>query len=200
MKKICLLISALTMFLCGMIFTGCDGENDFIAPKNSWVYKKNSNGEYSFIYNYTKDSTTHELKFDAYIDYATTESSISFNTTNETIVEGVNVILIPIVEDDNESVWKELISATSLDKVCIFHSYGTSSTVQTSDTDSTGSTQSLSAGIWNLVYVFNNFEEQTDSSFTKLMKTYTELNSDSITNLNLKRVLYNMLGDRLFSE
>ena len=44
MKKIFSLICALSALIFGALFTGCDADdNEFIAPKDTWVYRAKSN-------------------------------------------------------------------------------------------------------------------------------------------------------------
>ena len=61
-----------------------------------------------------------------------------------------------------------------------------------------GKSISLS-GIWTLVYNFNRFESMGSKSISNTVSDLTLIKNVKDT-LNWKRVLYNMLGDKLFSE
>lgn len=53
MKKIFSLICVLSALIFGAVFTGCDADdNDFIAPKDTWLYKSSSKSENSFTYSW----------------------------------------------------------------------------------------------------------------------------------------------------
>ena len=53
--------------------------------------------------------------------------------------------------------------------------------------------------IWTLIYNFNKFEKVPTPTMNNLTSNYT-LIKDFKNTLNWKRVLYNMLGDKLFNE
>ena len=88
MKKIFSLICVLSALIFGAVFTGCDADdNDFIAPKDTWLYKSSSKSENSFTYSWGEDENKKTVKFDVYINYATKEGSIKFNNETDETVE-----------------------------------------------------------------------------------------------------------------
>ena len=81
----------------------------------------------------------------------------------------------------------------------MFKSFGEQSVASESESESDpGKSISLS-GIWTLVYKFNRFDKVSTPIMNKLTSEYTLITEVKET-LNWKRVLYNMLGEKLFSE
>lgn len=61
MKKTFSLICVLAALICGAVFSGCDiDEDDFVAPKDTWVYKEGKS-ENSYVYSW-KDADNNEKK------------------------------------------------------------------------------------------------------------------------------------------
>ena len=202
MKKIFSLIFALSALICGAVFTGCDADdNEFIAPKNTWVYKENSNAENSFTYTWGEGENKKTVNFDIYVNYATKEGTIKFNNeTNETAQEvqpGLNVILVPIANTENEkSSVKALFNTANIEDIAVYKSFGKEA--QAGNDDSTAKTQTLGTTAWTLIYNLNRFESMGSKSMTNTAENLTLITE--IGNLNWKRVLYNMLGDKLLGE
>lgn len=199
MKKIFVLFSALTTLLCGMVFTSCDGlDDDFIAPKDKWVYKTGK-ADNSFEYTWGEEGSEKTVKFDLYANMATKEATVTFkNGTEKTVKPGLNVILVPKAETElDKAAVTELLSLQEyVGDVAVFNSFGKEADASKGDNEE-GKTVNLST-LWTLIYNFNKFEDMG----SKAMSTTTEnltLASD-LKNLNFKRILYNMLGDKIFGE
>ncbi|UKI53682.1 MAG: hypothetical protein L6V86_01055 [Treponema sp.] len=133
MKKTFSLICVLAALICGAVFTGCDlDEDDFVAPKDTWVYKENSKAKNSVEYQWNdSNGTTKTIKFDVYINYATGNSTLNFkNDGKADVSEGMNVILVPLLKDDAvaqnniKSLIQEFQDATNIDEICLFYSFG----------------------------------------------------------------------------
>lgn len=198
MKKTFVLFSALATLLCGMMFNSCDAAEDFVAPKDTWVYKTGT-GDNSFTYKWTSGETEKSVSFDVYVNYATKDGTIAFgeSKTEETIKEGLNVILVPKAETGDGAL-SELLGATSdqLGEIAIFKAFGTSA--EASEDGSTSATYSIGSTAWTLIYNFNNFESMGTKSMSNTLADLTLLSD--VKNLNWKRVLYNMLGDKILGE
>ncbi|MEE1166683.1 MAG: hypothetical protein UHP28_05950 [Treponema sp.] len=199
MKKIFVLFSALTTLLCGLVFTSCDGlDDDFIAPKDKWVYKTGK-ADNSFEYTWGEEGSEKTVKFDLYANMATKEATVTFkNGTEKTVKPGLNVILVPKAETElDKAAVTELLSLQEyVGDVAVFNSFGKEADASKGDNEE-GKTVNLST-LWTLIYNFNKFEDMG----SKAMSTTTEnltLASD-LKNLNFKRILYNMLGDKIFGE
>lgn len=199
MKKIFVLFSALTTLLCGLVFTSCDGlDDDFIAPKDKWVYKTGK-ADNSFEYTWGEEGSEKTVKFDLYANMATKEATVTFkNGTEKTVKPGLNVILVPKAETElDKAAVTELLSLQEyVGDVAVFNSFGKEADASKGDNEE-GKTVNLST-LWTLIYNFNKFEDMG----SKAMSTTTEnltLDSD-LKNLNFKRILYNMLGDKIFGE
>lgn len=200
MKKIFVLFSALTTLLCGMVFTSCDGlDDDFIAPKDKWVYKTGK-ADNSFEYTWGDKGSEKTVKFDLYANMATKDATLTFKGAQEPVkvLPGLNIILVPKAESDSDkTAVKELLSLQEyVGDVAVFHSFGKEADASKGDNEE-GKTVNLST-LWTLIYNFNKFEDMG----SKAMSTTTEkltLASD-LENLNFKRILYNMLGDKIFGE
>ena len=199
MKKLFVLFSALTTLLCGLVFTSCDGlDDDFIAPKDKWVYKTGK-ADNSFEYTWGEEGSEKTVKFDLYANMATKEATVTFkNGTEKTVKPGLNVILVPKAETElDKAAVTELLSLQEyVGDVAVFNSFGKEADASKGDNEE-GKTVNLST-LWTLIYNFNKFEDMG----SKAMSTTTEnltLASD-LKNLNFKRILYNMLGDKIFGE
>lgn len=198
MKKIFVLFSALTTLLCGLVFTSCDGlDDDFIAPKDKWVYKTGK-ADNSFEYTWGEQGQEKTVKFDLYANMATKEATVTFKKgTEKTVTPGLNVILVPKAETESDkAAVTELLSLQDyVGEVAVFHSFGKEADASKGEDE--GKKVNLST-LWTLIYNFNKFEDMG----SKAMSTTTEnltLASD-LKNLNFKRILYNMLGDKIFGE
>lgn len=196
MKKNIILSTAAILAGC-LFISSCDIANDFIAPKDTWVYKESAKSENSFTYTWGEGENKKSVNFDLYVNYATKDSTLKFNTNSADVKSGVNVILVP-TSDTEPEVLKELVDATGI-KVALFYSFGEKADAE-AETDSTESNKEISLSrIWTLVYTFNKFEKVPTPTMNNLTSNYT-LIKDFKNTLNWKRVLYNMLGDKLFSE
>lgn len=197
MKKNIILSTAAILAGC-LFISSCDGvANEFIAPKDTWVYKESTKTDNSFTYTWGEGANEKSVNFDLYVNYATKDETLKFDTTPADVKSGVNVILVP-TSDTEPEVLKELVDATGI-KVALFYSFGEKADAE-AETDSTESKKEISlSGIWTLVYNFNRFEKVPTSTMNNLTSNYT-LIKDFKNTLNWKRVLYNMLGDKLFNE
>lgn len=200
MKKNIILSTAAILAGC-LFISSCDVAGDFIAPKDTWVYKESTKSENSFTYTWGEDENKKSVNFDLYVNYATKNAELSFkNATEKTqVTPGLNVILVPSANnDDNQKNYlKELLNRTTgVDNIAMFKSFGEQSEASESESD-TGKSISLS-GIWTLVYNFNRFESMGSKSISNTVSDLTLITD--VKNLNWKRVLYNMLGDKLFNE
>ena len=200
MKKNIILSTAAILAGC-LFISSCDGvANEFIAPKDTWVYKESTKTDNSFTYTWDEGENKKSVNFDLYVNYATKNAELSFkNATEKTqVTPGLNVILVPSANnDDNQKNYlKELLNRTGVDNIAMFKSFGEQSEASASESD-TGKSISLS-GIWTLVYNFNRFESMGSKSISNTVSDLTLITD--VKNLNWKRVLYNMLGDKLFSE
>lgn len=205
MKKTFSLICVLAALICGAVFTGCDlDEDDFVAPKDTWVYKEGKN-ENSYVYSW-KDANNNEkkVKFDVYINYATKENSIKFNgETNETaqkVLPGLNVILVPKAETSEEKSNVQLLfdiaEASGIENIAIFKAFGTEPEV--GEDDSSTSKQKIGTTAWTFIYNLNHFEKMGNKSITNTVANLS-LIADT-KNLKWKRVVYNLLGNQLLGE
>ena len=196
MKKNIILSTAAILAGC-LFISSCDIGDDFIAPKDTWVYKESTKSENSFTYTWDEGENKKSVNFDLYVNYATKDETLKFDTTPADVKSGVNVILVP-TSDTEPEVLKELVDATGI-KVALFYSFGEKADAE-AETDSTESKKEISLSrIWTLVYNFNKFEKVPTPTMNNLTSNYTLITEVKET-LNWKRVLYNMLGDKLFNE
>ena len=198
MKKNIILSTAAILAGC-LFISSCDVAGDFIAPKDTWVYKNSTKTDNSFTYTWGEGKNEKSVNFDLYVNYATKDAELSFkNATEKTqVTPGLNVILVPTSETEL-GVLNELVDATGIE-VALFYSFGEKAEAE-AEADSTESEKkkiSLS-GIWTLVYNFNRFESMGSKSISNTVSNLTLITD--VKNLNWKRVLYNMLGDKLFNE
>ena len=195
MKKNIILSTAAILAGC-LFISSCDGvANEFIAPKDTWVYKNSTKTDNSFTYTWGEGENKKSVNFDLYVNYATKDSTLTLNETSADVKSGVNVLLVP-TSDTKLDVLNELVSATGI-KVALFYSFGEKADAAA---DSTESKKEISLSrIWTLVYNFNKFEKVPTPTMNNLTSNYT-LIKDFKNTLNWKRVLYNMLGDKLFNE
>ena len=195
MKKNIILSTAAILAGC-LFISSCDVAGDFIAPKDTWVYKDSTKSDNSFTYTWGEGENEKSVNFDLYVNYATKDETLKFNTNSANVKSGVNVILVPTSGTEPE-VLKELVDATGIE-VALFYSFGEKAEAAADSTESEKKKISLS-GIWTLIYKFNRFEKVPTPTMNKLTSDYTLITEVKET-LNWKRVLYNMLGDKLFSE
>jgi uncharacterized protein YxeA len=203
MKKIFSLICALSALIFGALFTGCDADdNEFIAPKDTWVYRAKSNSNHSIEYKWTSsDGKEKTINFDVYANYATEEDTLNFNNNGTAeVLKGMNIILVPdLTTDEAKSNITELVKdAANIDKICFFKAFGEKPKVETTETTSSEKEINISSTLWTLIYNFNRFDKYTEKQFDQFTAGLT-LVAES-TNLNLKRVLYNLIGERLFAD
>ncbi len=178
MKKIFSLICVLSALICGAIFTGCDADdNDFIAPKNTWVYRAKSNSDHSIEYKWTSsDENEKTINFDVYVNYATESDTLSFKSDGTAEVsEGLNVVLVPdLTTDEAKSNITELVKdATNIENICFFKAFGTKASAETTsakttstETTSTEKEINISSTVWTLIYNFNKFDKYTEKQFS----------------------------------
>ena len=195
MKKNIILSAAAILAGC-LFISGCDNiADEFTAPKDTWVYKDSTKSDKSFTYTWGEGENEKSVEFDLYVNYATKDATVNFNGTPAEVEPGVNVILVP-TSDTKLDVLKELVDATGIE-VALFYSFGEKAEAAA---DSTESKKEISlSGIWTLIYNFNRFEKVPTPTMNKLTSDYTLITKVKET-LNWKRVLYNMLGEKLFSE
>ena len=196
MKKNIILSTAAILAGC-LFISSCDIGDDFIAPKDTWVYKESTKTDNSFTYTWGEGENKKSVNFDLYVNYATKDAELSFkNATEKTpVTPGLNVILVP-TSDTKLDVLNELVDAADIE-VALFYSFGENAEAEADSTES-GKKISLS-GIWTLVYNFNRFESMGSKSISNTVSDLTLIKNVKDT-LNWKRVLYNMLGDKLFNE
>ena len=201
MKKNIILSTAAILAGC-LFISSCDIGDDFIAPKDTWVYKESTKTDNSFTYTWGEGENKKSVNFDLYVNYATKDAELSFNNAPEKtqVTPGLNVILVPSANNNNDqkNYLEELLNRTGVDNIAMFKSFGEQSEAAESESESDpGKSISLS-GIWTLVYNFNRFESMGSKSISNTVSNLTLITD--VKNLNWKRVLYNMLGDKLFSE
>ena len=202
MKKTFSLICVLAALICGAVFTGCDlDEDDFVAPKDTWVYKEGKSAN-SYVYSWTDaDNNEKKVKFDVYINYATREDSIKFKgETEQKVLPGLNVILVPQAETSEEKSNVQLLfdiaEATGIENIAIFKAFGTETEV--GEDDSSARKQKIGTTAWTFIYNLNNFEKMGTKSIANTVDKYS-LIADT-KNLKWKRVVYNLLGNKLLEE
>ena len=201
MKKNIILSAAAILAGC-LFISGCDNiADEFTAPKDTWVYKDSTKSDKSFTYTWGKGENEKSVEFDLYVNYATKDTTVNFDGTPAEVKPGVNVILVPSANNNNDqkNYLKELLEISGVDNIAMFKSFGEQSVASESESESDpGKSISLS-GIWTLVYKFNRFDKVSTPIMNKLTSEYTLITEVKET-LNWKRVLYNMLGEKLFSE
>ena len=199
MKKILTLIVAAFVAAGSFMFTACDIADEFIAPKDTWVRKVSSTGDSSYTYTWGEGENQKSVSFDVYVNYATKESDISFKSVGtasvtDTLKPGLNFILVPTADSNSASV-KELLNLTSevsnVDTLCIFKAAGEK--FATSDSETATEDVSLTSQLWTIVYNLNHFEKSGKREFDNL----TLIASESLSNLNWKRILWNIVGSQL---
>lgn len=203
MKKTFSLICVLAALICGAVFTGCDlDEDDFVAPKDTWVYKENSKAKNSVEYNWNDtDGNTKTIKFDVYVNYATKNSTLNFkNNGKADVLEGMNVIFVPdlTTEEAKSNITELVIDAANINKICFFKAFGQKTKVEKTDTTNTEKDINISSTLWTLIYNFNRFDKYTEKQFDQFTESHTLVHES--TNLNLNRVLYTIIGEKLFAE
>lgn len=206
MKKTFSLICVLAALICGAVFSGCDlDEDDFVAPKDTWVYKENSKAKNSVEYQWNdSNGNTKTIKFDVYVNYATKNDTLKFKTDGKAdVLEGMNVILVPLLKDDAvaqnniKSLIQEFQDAANIDEICLFYSFGKNPEA-TATEDNKAKPIPLTSTLWTLIYNFNRFEKCSDKHLETLTKSLTLVSPS--TKLNQKRILYNIIGEKLFAE
>ena len=201
MKKNIILSAAAILAGC-LFISGCDNiADEFTAPKDTWVYKDSTKSDKSFTYTWGEGENEKSVEFDLYVNYATKDTTVNFDGTPAEVKPGVNVILVPSANNNNDqkNYLKELLEISGVDNIAMFKSFGEQSVASESESESDpGKSISLS-GIWTLVYKFNRFDKVSTPIMNKLTSEYTLITEVKET-LNWKRVLYNMLGEKLFSE
>lgn len=193
MKKTFSLICVLAALICGAVFTGCDiDDNDFIAPKNTWVYRAKSNSNHSIEYKWTSsDNKEKTINFDVYVNYATKNDTLKFKNNDKAaeVLEGMNVILVPdLTPEEAKSNITELVKdAANINEICFFKAFGQKPKVEKTDTTNAEKDINISSTLWTLIYNFNRFDKYTEKQFDQFTASLTLV--DESTNLNLKRVL-----------
>lgn len=203
-KKTFSLICVLAALICGAVFTGCDlDEDDFVAPKDTWVYRAKSNSNHSIEYKWTSsDNTEKTINFDVYVNYATKNDTLKFKNNDKAaeVLEGMNVILVPdLTPEEAKSNITELVKdAANIDEICFFKAFGQKPKVEKTDTTNAEKDINISSTLWTLIYNFNRFDKYTEKQFDQFTASLTLV--DESTNLNLNRVLYTIIGEKLFVE
>ena len=80
---------------------------------------------------------------------------------------------------------------TNVDTLCIFKAAGEK--FATSDSETATEDVSLTSQLWTIVYNLNHFEKSGKREFDNL----TLIASESLSNLNWKRILWNIVGSQL---
>lgn len=207
MKKTFSLICVLAALICGAVFSGCDlDEDDFVAPKDTWVYKENSKAKNSVEYQWNdSNGNTKTIKFDVYVNYATKNAPLNFKNNDEKKVsEGMNVILVPLLKDDTaaqnniKSLIQEFKDAANIDEICLFYSFGKNPEAAATENNDGAKPIPITSTLWTLIYNFNRFEKCSGKHLETLTKSLTLVSPS--TKLNQKRILYNIIGEKLFAE
>ena len=68
MKKNIILSTAAILAGC-LFISSCDIANDFIAPKDTWVYKNSTKTDNSFTYTWVEGENEKSVNFDLYVNY-----------------------------------------------------------------------------------------------------------------------------------
>lgn len=195
MKKNIILSAAAILAGC-LFISGCDIADEFTAPKDTWVYKESTKSDNSFTYTWGEGENKKSVNFDLYVNYATKNATVNFDGTPAEVKPGVNVILVP-TRDTKKETLQSLIDATDI-KVALFCNLGEKPSASNSAKSEEDKTIPF-AEIWTLVYNFNRFDKVPDSVMKTLTSDYTLVTKFKET-LDWKRVLYNMLGEKLFNE
>lgn len=197
MKKILSIVAVAAALVSGLMFTGCDVAEDFVAPKDTWVYKTGKTDN-SFTYTWGEGAAAKTVNFDVYVNYATKDATVSFKGEGTGEVKpGLNVILVPKAETESEKASVKALFELGeyVGDLAVFYSYGTK---PKADNAGTEKDINISGTTWTLIYNFNRFESMGSKSMSNTTSGLTLVKD--LKNLNIKRVLYNMIGDKLFSE
>lgn len=141
------------------------------------------------------------INFDVYVNYATKNDTLNFkNEGTKDVLEGMNVILVPdLTTEEAKSNITELVKdAANINEICFFKAFGQKPKVEKTDTTNTEKDINISSTLWTLIYNFNRFDKYTEKQFDQFTASLTVV--DESTNLNLKRVLYTIIGEKLFAE
>lgn len=203
MKKTFSLICVLAALICGAVFSGCDlDEDDFVAPKDTWVYRAKSNSNHSIEYKWTSSNNREKkINFDVYVNYATKNDTLNFkNEGSEKVLEGMNVILVPdLTTEEAKSNITELVKdAANIDEICLFYSFGKNPEAAATENNDGAKPIPITSTLWTLIYNFNRFEKCSGKHLETLTKSLTLVSPS--TKLNQKRILYNIIGEKLFAE
>lgn len=207
MKKTFSIICVLAAIICGAVFSGCDlDEDDFVAPKDTWVYKENSKAKNSVEYQWNdSNGNTKTIKFDVYVNYATKNGTLNFKSTGTAnVLEGMNVILVPLLKDDAvaqnniKSLIQEFQDAANIDEICLFYSFGKNPEAAATENNDGAKPIPITSTLWTFIYNFNKFEKYSGRQFENYIKSLTLVHPS--TKLNQKRILYNIIGEKLFAE
>lgn len=201
MKKLASLLIAAAV-ICGTFFTSCDiDDNDFVAPKNTWVYRSKSNSNHSIEYKWTNaEGAEKSINFDVYANYATGTDTLNFKSNGTAqVTEGMNIILVPDLSTaEAKSNITELVKdTTNITDICFFKAFGTKADAE-ADNSTESKPKNITSTAWTLIYNFNRFDKYTEKQFDQFTGSLTLV--DPSTNLNLKRILYNLIGEKLFAE
>lgn len=174
-----------------------------LRRKTLGFIKKIQKQKNSVEYNWNDtDGNTKTIKFDVYINYATGNSTLNFKSTGiANVLEGMNVILVPdLTTEEAKSNITELVKdAANIDKICLFYSFGNNpEAADKAGDDATVKPIHLTSTLWTLIYNFNRFEKYSDRQFENYIKSLTLVSPS--TKLNQKRILYNIIGEKLFAE
>lgn len=152
MKKTFLLFSAMAMLLCGMIFTGCnDDDDDFFGPSNTWceapITKTNEAGEKTVI-GYLNAIYCDE-------DYTSTETKSNCLKNGTTLKAGITV-LIRLNPDATETtnLAGTVLSGLSENKY-IMKTFEKDTETETGTGEQKVNIKG-SKGLWKAAYIFND--------------------------------------------
>lgn len=88
--------------------------------------------------------------------------------------------------------------AANIDKICFFKAFGKTASAEKTDTTNSEKEISISSTLWTFIYNFNRFDKYTEKQFDQFTAGLTLV--DGSTNLNLKRILYTIIGEKLFAD
>lgn len=159
MKKTFFLFSAMAMLLCGLIFTGCnEDDDDFFGPSNTWceapITKTNEAGEKTII-GYLNAIYCDE-------DYTSTETKTNCLKKETTLKAGITV-LIRLNPDatEQDNLTGTVLSGLSKDKY-IMKTFEKDTETETGDGEQKVTIKG-SKGLWKAAYIFNDDLHDSDA-------------------------------------
>lgn len=159
MKKTFFLFSAMAMLLCGLIFTGCnEDDDDFFGPSNTWceapITKTNDAGEKTII-GYLNAIYCDE-------DYTSTETKTNCLKKGTTLKAGITV-LIRLNPDatEQDNLTGTVLSGLSKNKY-IMKTFEKDTETETGDGEQKVTIKG-SKGLWKAAYIFNDDLHDSDA-------------------------------------